>query len=90
MSELTDRYATMTSEELQRVIDGDEDGELLFALEEELMELIRENCFSGSETFGEPGEETDAERCLRVVVESMGFPETLSAIDAIEHEFPLS
>lgn len=80
-----DELNTLNSDELQAVIqnDADGDGDLLFALEAELMSLMQDAIFPDSDTFGDLDEETLAERHLRVLIESMDFAITLSAINAI-------
>ena len=76
---------TLNSDELEAVVqkDAEGNGEILFALEGELMYLMQQAIFPDSETFGDLDEETSAERHLRVLIESMDFTTTLSAINAI-------
>lgn len=75
----------MSGDELEKIIndDADNDSELLFALESELMELLRTQAFADSETFGELDAETEAERSIRLLVESLDFMNTLAAINAL-------
>lgn len=47
------------------------------------MYLMQNAIFPDSETFSDLDEETPAERHLRVLIESMDFATTLSAINAI-------
>ena len=77
----------LSSKEIKNVIKKDQkgDGEILFALENELMELIREHVFSDSETFGDLDEESASERTIRVLIESLDFMATLGAINAISN-----
>ena len=80
-----DELNTLNSDELAAVIqkDAEGDAEILFALEGELMYLMQNAIFPDSETFGNLDEETTAEQHLRVLIESMDFATTLSAINAI-------
>ena len=80
-----DELNLLTTAELQAVVDKDvaDNGELLLELEGELMSLMQAAIFPHSETFGDEEEETSAERHLRVLIESMDFATTLSAINAI-------
>ncbi len=80
-----DELSQLNSAELEAVInkDAEGDGEILFELEGELMSIMQEAIFPDSETFGDLDEETTAERHLRVLIESMDFATTLSAINAL-------
>ncbi len=80
-----DELSQLNTAELEAVInkDAEGDGELLFELEGELMYLMQNAIFPDSETFGDLDEETSAERHLRVLVESLDFATTLSAINAL-------
>ena len=75
----------MSGDELEKIINDDADNasELLFGLESELMELLRTQAFADSETFGELDAETEAERSIRLLVESLDFMNTLAAINAL-------
>ncbi|RZL62304.1 MAG: hypothetical protein EOO93_09395 [Pedobacter sp.] len=75
----------MDSKQLEKVIEKDTEnnGELIFALENNLMELLQEQVFESSETFGDLDEETVAERSIRILVESLDFMSMLGAINAL-------
>lgn len=87
MSELIDFLSSLNTSELNKEIEKDKEGEMGFELESELMGRLNAICFPNSPTFGELEEETDPERCVRVLIESLGIPETLAAILAIDTEF---
>lgn len=78
----------MNTEQLQAVIAEDEagDGELLFTLEATLKDLVGEMVFPDSETFGDIDAETGPERCIRILIESLDFMTTLSAINALSDD----
>lgn len=78
----------LNSEELNRVIQADADGEaeLGFDLEAELLSILHNELFAGSETFGDLDEETQPEKAVRVLVESLDFRATLGAINALQDE----
>ena len=88
MSELTQKLNTMTEEELSQFIEEDSQGDApaLFALESELLETMGQQLFPESRTYRDMSGETDAERCVRVLIESMDFRGTLEALSALGEE----
>lgn len=86
MNELIEKISNLNSAELQRFcdIDADKDEPDALRLEAHLLELIYRRL--DSETFGVEDEESEAERLLRLCVETMDIPTTVEMILTLSDE----
>lgn len=86
MEDLIERLSKMNIDQIDEVIEKDmeEEGEISFELEGILLSIVHAEVFPGSETFGDLDEESPAEKCIRRLIESLGIPETLGAILALD------
>ena len=83
MTELVHRLSRMSSDELRAVVERDaasDNAAISLELEGTLMQMVGTSVFLDSPTFGRIDEETDGEKMVRELIESMDAPDTLATI----------